>query len=728
MSVDKLFLNKDVKNNQGAAKVTNIEKPKDGQSMFDMMLSDMTKKTSKETSDTNLGTSSKKSNLPNTTSKDDISKTIKTKENKPFVNINETKLVNDKLKAFKSDKTDNVELKEITQDKTKKSSGSLLDKLMQDAKKIVDSGAVEKDIKKELLPSKEKIIGTLSDIDIVDTKSKDIKKETKPASSKFVDGLINKTDKPEESAKQSLQELFENIKKLKQKDTEDDEKSTKSKKEIVNDSKSIKTVELKDENKQEKTTITQKSSIEVEDKKTIKDKLETKKDSKYIISELDAKEVSDEKQKYKQNSQTVTTDDVIDIKKQTKDIKHSKDYTISKEKITDAKIISEDTVSTSQIDTKVEKNLSKQTLVSESDTKDGSKRLIDRLIDESQVILKENRVSDKKDINQDISLNIYDSKKRQLSDLEITKRLSQANDILKNGKSESDVKKAGDLMGLNVQNVTSSQKQQKQALSTVKTDEKVLKEQAIVDKKNQQDNLLNRIIIDKSEKNDLVKQDVISKVIAKQQEVTHSSITQSLLASNKITSDMVTNDKLVTSILNNQNLPTTELSVSQNTAQQFLTQKIVTARQTHQSFLSDLAKQMYENYKPPVTAFKIALNPASLGHISILMKKVGNDMNINITSSRRNTLDSLLDLKEYLKEALGDSFNDDTNFVLNFHSDMKDNSEGSLANSETFTDETTDSRVDNEEIDTDLVDFLQLLNPLAMSTEDRLRNIGSDTM
>ena len=51
--------------------------------------------------------------------------------------------------------------------------------------------------------------------------------------------------------------------------------------------------------------------------------------------------------------------------------------------------------------------------------------------------------------------------------------------------------------------------------------------------------------------------------------------------------------------------------------------RIIGAKQQMSMMMSDIARQMYENYKPPVTVFKINLNPLELGNISILMKNTG---------------------------------------------------------------------------------------------------------
>ena len=57
------------------------------------------------------------------------------------------------------------------------------------------------------------------------------------------------------------------------------------------------------------------------------------------------------------------------------------------------------------------------------------------------------------------------------------------------------------------------------------------------------------------------------------------------------------------------------------------------------TMMSDIARQMYENYKPPVTVFRINLNPVDLGNIAILMKNdKNNGLSISMNISNPTTL------------------------------------------------------------------------------------------
>ena len=107
---------------------------------------------------------------------------------------------------------------------------------------------------------------------------------------------------------------------------------------------------------------------------------------------------------------------------------------------------------------------------------------------------------------------------------------------------------------------------------------------------------------------------------------------------------------------------------TQQTAIQNITNKIISARQNMKSFMSDMARKMYENYKPPVTAFKINLNPAHLGSISITMKseKATNSISISMKTSNSSTLEVLEGAKGLLQNSLQKTFENQSSFSLDF--------------------------------------------------------------
>jgi len=122
---------------------------------------------------------------------------------------------------------------------------------------------------------------------------------------------------------------------------------------------------------------------------------------------------------------------------------------------------------------------------------------------------------------------------------------------------------------------------------------------------------------------------------------------------------------------NTKEIKSEEIQLKENanqTAIQNITNKIISARQNMKSFMSDMARKMYENYKPPVTAFKINLNPANLGSISIVMKseKATNSISISLNTTNSSTLEVLEGAKGLLQNSLQKTFDNQSNFSLDF--------------------------------------------------------------
>jgi len=113
-----------------------------------------------------------------------------------------------------------------------------------------------------------------------------------------------------------------------------------------------------------------------------------------------------------------------------------------------------------------------------------------------------------------------------------------------------------------------------------------------------------------------------------------------------------------------------------------LQNKIIGAQQKMGSFMSEVARNMYLNYKPPVTAFRVNLNPANLGSISIMMKanKVDNSLTVSMNLSNSNTMEAFTENKIALQNAIQRQFNETSNVSINFNLDNK-NSENEFGQS-----------------------------------------------
>ena len=97
-----------------------------------------------------------------------------------------------------------------------------------------------------------------------------------------------------------------------------------------------------------------------------------------------------------------------------------------------------------------------------------------------------------------------------------------------------------------------------------------------------------------------------------------------------------------------------------------LQNKIIGAQQKMGSFMSEVARNMYLNYKPPVTAFRVNLNPANLGTISIMMKanKIDNSLSVSMNLSNSNTMEAFTENKVALQSAIQKQFTETSNVTI----------------------------------------------------------------
>jgi hypothetical protein len=113
---------------------------------------------------------------------------------------------------------------------------------------------------------------------------------------------------------------------------------------------------------------------------------------------------------------------------------------------------------------------------------------------------------------------------------------------------------------------------------------------------------------------------------------------------------------------------TIEIFVSNGVSQNIIS-KIIGARQQIGNFMSTMARKMYLNYKPPLTAFRMNLNPSALGSISVIMKsdKINKSISISMNMSSNTTLEAFIDNKTLLHSALQKNFSENnSNISLNF--------------------------------------------------------------
>ncbi len=267
-------------------------------------------------------------------------------------------------------------------------------------------------------------------------------------------------------------------------------------------------------------------------------------------------------------------------------------------------------------------------------------------------------------IPKDLITNIYlGSQKNQLNNQSLFNK-NEAISLLKEGNSVQAIKTSADMLELGLQNIDVQQ---------IKDDKLEIKKTVmdVVDRKNMIDSIL-------SQKN------------VKSEEV-KNLITQSVEASKALLKDEIhfAEDSVV-----NVSSP-----LSYN-----IQSKIIGAKQQMVTVMSDIARQMYENYKPPVTAFRINLNPTELGSIAILMKSDKNSgLSISLNASNSITLDTLVENQNVLKNSLSKTFNENTKFNLDFNSSHENNSNQSSNNQ----DNQQNNRRFEQQIDTQSILKLQ---------------------
>lgn len=247
-------------------------------------------------------------------------------------------------------------------------------------------------------------------------------------------------------------------------------------------------------------------------------------------------------------------------------------------------------------------------------------------------------------VTKDLISNIYlGSQKNKITNQNLFNK-NEAISLLKDGNSIQAVKTSAEMLNLGLESVNVEQEIELDNIDLKKSNIDLL------NKKNLVDSLLLKNDIRGEEVKDL--------------------ITKSVEASNAIIDNTLT---VVDDVTVNVNSP-----LSYN-----IQSRIIGAKQQMSAMMSDIAKQMYENYKPPVTAFKINLNPLDLGSIAILMKNdKNNGITISMNVSNNVTLDTLIENQNILKNSLNKTFEENTKFNLDFSSSNQNNSNQSSNNSQ----------------------------------------------
>ena len=272
--------------------------------------------------------------------------------------------------------------------------------------------------------------------------------------------------------------------------------------------------------------------------------------------------------------------------------------------------------------------------------KDTKISLMDQLIlknsntPQSIIPLEKMNVGQGEVVTKELISNIYlSSQKNSINTQELFNR-NEAINLLKDAKSIDDVKTSAGMLDLGLEDVEVDL-DEKLDLSS-KTDLNKKTDLDLLTRKNQ----INNLMLEKNIKNEDVK----------------VLITKSVEASN--------------ALLGNSLQLADDAVVSVNSPLSYNIQsKIIGARQQMSAMMSDIAKQMYENYKPPVTVFRINLNPLELGSIAILMKSDRNNaLTISMSASNNGTLEALVENQNILRSSLNKTFDENTKFNFDFSS------------------------------------------------------------
>src|SRR5574344_2053869 len=311
---------------------------------------------------------------------------------------------------------------------------------------------------------------------------------------------------------------------------------------------------------------------------------------------------------------------------------------------------------------------------------DKQKSLMDALIQNSvkkqEEFLAKNSDLTNVDVKQkEIVSSIYLSEQKKQLNTQLNFNKSEALNLLKDGASLDDIKKSASILDLGLEEVDVEK-----ALSL----DDVIKKNSLRDL-NDRKQILDTLLNEKNIRSVDVKNLITKSVEA-----------SSALLENKL--------NFVEDSVLNVNSP---LSFNIQT-------KIIGARQQMSNMMSDIAKQMYENYRPPVTVFRINLNPENLGSIAIMMKSEKNsDVSISMSVSSQATLDALVENQNLLRNSLVKTFEENTKFNLDFSSQERNqNNQGQQKqedhkNQDEYIDTTTILKLqeENKEID-DKFDYM----------------------
>ncbi|CAM3956212.1 flagellar hook-length control protein FliK [Arcobacter cloacae] len=436
----------------------------------------------------------------------------------------------------------------------------------------------------------------------------------------------------------------------------------------------------------------QEAKIEVKDETITKDlqKENIKIEPQIVISTQDNKDtkidlekvVLDENIKNNQEAKIEVKDETItkDLQKDIQILKSNEDKEISNQNssqnIESQVVASVVDLETQKVETKIDTKeeivplITKEYVVDSQDNQNinSKKSLMDILIEKNSknpmLNILENETIIKTELEQskDFLSNLYLGGQKNLLNSQFLLNKSEAINILKNANSLTDIEKSASILELGLQDVDVEQNVDLKTLELVKK-----QDLNNLDKKN----LLDSLLMEKSIRSEDVKH----------------LITKSIEASN--------------ALLENTLNVAEDVELSVNSPLSYNIQsRIIGAKQQMSTMMSDIARQMYENYRPPVTVFRINLNPLELGSIAILMKndKNSNALTISMNASNGGTLEALVENQNVLRNSLNKTFDENTIFNLDFTSSNQNNQQSSNGQSNSNQQNRFEGQIDTQSV------------------------------
>lgn len=676
---------------------TNSSEKKEGLSLFDSLLENGLKekenaesstlskenksegeKSSKET--TIIKETNNNSKVVDSTKSTDISKELKNNEIEENLNKN----VNDN-----SNKENSEEKIDITKDNKSTSSSSLLDRMIIEAKKniktTVDNVTDEKVTSNaEVLTDDSKKINKNSNSSTVEVGNKEISNDSEKTQIDLtkIDTLTNEEVEIKNSQTTSFDTnntnkvlTDENLNKEKTNnlETKNSEVKNEQKTNVLKDAvQSTINFDSNTENENiEKKTILSSPNLDEENESNSSEKLkiEVKTELKTEVKTENKIEVKTELKTDLSLSEKVNDKKEAFISNEKTTINKSNNETVAKEF---AKLDSSETTKEEQrVNINKDELLSKTSIDSETSSESkNTKSLMDRLFENaknstissktSNVNIQNMQEQNIEGKSNDVLTNIFLSSQKNSIYNQMVANKSEGVKVIKDAKNLEDVSKGAKILDLGLEDVSVETKTPE--INLKKNNEKI----------ENNDSLLDKLAFNRN----LKKDEVLEKVTTPLSTTNTSSNTS---ATSTVTSSVI--EQAVTLNVN----PNLALTI-QN--------RIIGAQQHMTTMMSDAARNMYENYKPPVTAFRINLFPSQLGHIAILMKNdKENTISISLNMSNSNTHDTFVENQNLLKEALHKNFNNNqTTFNLDF------NMENESSNNQSFSQENQENQENSENL------------------------------